>query len=87
LKILHLTLQSYEKAYDTIVQDCFSEHIEYGYVLNHVVEMSISGKITTKPDSESSYKMGISLQLEALGVGAQVNTNFLFLITTFKSFK
>eukprot|EP00253_Pinus_taeda_P028574 PITA_28574 len=71
LKILHLTLQSYGKSYDTIVQDCFSEHKEYGSVLNHVVEMCISGKITAKPDSESSYKMGISLQLEALGVGAQ----------------
>jgi len=71
LKILHLTLQSYEKSYDTIVQDCFSEHIEYGSVLNHVVEMSISGKITAKPDSDTSYKMGMSLQLEAIGVGAQ----------------
>eukprot|EP00253_Pinus_taeda_P015650 PITA_15650 len=71
LKILHLAMHSDEKPYDNIVQDCFSEHVEYGSVLNHVIEKSISGRRTAKPDSESSDKMGMSLQLEAIGVGAQ----------------
>jgi hypothetical protein len=71
MKILHLTMQSHEKPYENIVQGCFSEHIEYGSVLNHVIEKSISGRRTEKPDSESSYEMGMSLQLEAIGVGAQ----------------
>eukprot|EP00253_Pinus_taeda_P018531 PITA_18531 len=71
LKILHLTMQSHEKPYDNIVQDCFKEHVEYGSVLKHVIEKSISGKRSAKCDSESSYKMGISLQLEAIGIGAQ----------------
>jgi len=71
LKILHLTMQSYEKPYDNIVQDFLSEHVEYGSVLNHVIEKSISGRRSAKPDSESSDKMGLSLQLEAIGVGDQ----------------
>jgi len=75
LMILHLTMQRHEKLYDNMVQDCFSEHIEYGSVLNHVIEKSISGRRTAKPDSESSYKMGISLQMEAIGVDAQVILN------------
>jgi len=71
LKILHLTMQSHEKPDHNMVQDCFSEHTEYGSVLNHVIEKSISVRRTAKPDSESSYKMGMSLQLEAIGVDAQ----------------
>eukprot|EP00253_Pinus_taeda_P029005 PITA_29005 len=71
LKILHLTMQGHEKTYGNIVQDCFSEHVEYGSVLNHVIDKSLCGRRTAKPDSESSDKMGMSLQLEAIGVGAQ----------------
>nr|ABK24815.1 unknown [Picea sitchensis] len=71
LKLLHFTMQSHEKLSDNIVQDWFSEHIGYGAVLKHVIENSISGKRFANPDSKSSYEMGISLQLEAIGVGAQ----------------
>jgi len=71
LKLLHFTMQSHEKLSDNIVQDWFSEHIGYGAVLKHVIENSISGKRFANPDSKSSYEMGIALQLEAIGVGAQ----------------
>ena len=69
LKILHLTMQSHEKGYDNIVHDCFSEHIEYDFVLNHTIEKTITGKRIAKPDSQSSTKIGILLQLEAISVG------------------
>eukprot|EP00253_Pinus_taeda_P019332 PITA_19332 len=71
LKILHLTMQSHEKPSDTIVQDCFSEHIGYGSVLERVIKKSTSRRRSPKLDLESSYKMGISLQLEGIGVGVQ----------------
>jgi len=71
LKMLHLTMQSHEKSSNKIVQDCFSEHIEYGSVLKHVIEKSIGGKRIANPGSESSYERGISLQLDGIGVGAQ----------------
>jgi len=71
LMMLHLTMQSPDKLSDDMVQDWFSEHIGYGSVLKHVIENSISGKRFANRDSKSSYEMGISLQLEAIGVGAQ----------------
>eukprot|EP00253_Pinus_taeda_P024863 PITA_24863 len=71
MKMLHLTMQSHEKPYDNIVMDCLSEHVEYGSALKHAIEKSISGENFAEPDSESSYKMGMSLQLEAIGVGVQ----------------
>ena len=76
LNILHLTMQSQEEPYDNIEQDCFSEHIGYGSVLNHVLEKSITGSRTAKPNSESSRTMiGISLQWEAIGLQHQVIFN------------
>jgi len=72
LKMLHLTMQSHENPYDNIVIDCLSEHVEYGSALQHAIEKSISGENFAEPDSESSYKVGMSLQLEAIGVGVQV---------------
>jgi len=71
LKMFHLTMQSHDKPYDMILQDCFSEHTGYGSVLKHVIEKSITGRRIANPDSESSNDMGISLQLEAIGVGAR----------------
>jgi len=70
--MLHLTMLSHEKPYENIVQDSFSEPIGYGPVLKHVIEKSITGRRIATPNSESSYKMGMSLQLEAIGVAAQV---------------
>ena len=74
-------MQSTQNAHDNIVQACFQEHICYGSVLRHAIEKSISGRKSGTSDTESSYKMGISLQLEAIGVGGQVKPNsshFLF---------
>eukprot|EP00253_Pinus_taeda_P006790 PITA_06790 len=78
LKMLHWTILSHDEPYENIIQDCFSEHIGYGSVLKRIIEKSISERRSAKPDSESSYKMGLSLQLEAIGVGAQVIHYFLF---------
>ena len=61
LNIIHLTMQSHEKGYDNIVQDYFSEHITYDYVLNHTIENTITGRRIAKPNSESSTKTGILL--------------------------
>ena len=72
LKILHLTMKSYEKCYDNIIQDCFSEHIAYDSVLNHTMEKIITGRRIAKSDSESSTKIEISLQLKAIGVDSAI---------------
>eukprot|EP00253_Pinus_taeda_P015554 PITA_15554 len=74
LKMLHLTMQSHEKPWDIAVnlKDCFSEHIMYASVLKDVIENSKNGRnFAFNPDSEFSYDTGISVQLEATGVGAQ----------------
>eukprot|EP00253_Pinus_taeda_P019821 PITA_19821 len=72
LKMLHLTMQSHENPSNITVEDCFSEHIVYASVLKPVIENSkIGRKFAFNPDSEFSYDMGISVQLEATGVGAQ----------------
>ena len=76
LKMFHLTMLSNEKPSNEILQDCLAEHMRYDSVLKHVIEKSISGERSAKPDSESFYKMGISLQLEAIGVGVQVILKF-----------
>jgi len=73
LKMLHSTMQRQEASSGEIIQDCFSEHIGYGSVLKHVIEKFISGRRIANPDSDSFYEMGISLQLEAIGVGVQDN--------------
>ena len=65
---------------DIIAENCFSKHIWYEWVLKHVIENFITGIRFANPDSKLSYEMGISLQLEATGVGAQV------ILNSFKSF-
>ena len=70
----------FEKAYDNIVYDCFSEYIAYDYVLKHTIEKAIIERRIAKPDLESSTKIGILLQLEAIGVGYPVIFNSLFKI-------
>ena len=76
--MLHLTMQSNENPSDITVEECFSEHIVYATVLKHVIENSVSGKRFANPDSKSSYEMGISVQLEAIGFEAQVIPKILF---------
>jgi hypothetical protein len=68
LKMLHWTIQSQETSLDEIVQDCLLEHIRYGSVLKNVMQNSIRGRKLVNFNSESSYEMRISLQLEAVGV-------------------
>jgi hypothetical protein len=64
-------MQNPETSSGDIIQDCFLEHIRYGSVLENVIQKSIRGKRIVNSNSESSYEMGISLQLEAIGVGVQ----------------
>nr|ABR16688.1 unknown [Picea sitchensis] len=71
LEMLHLTMQSQHTSFDEIVQACLLEHIRYDSVLEEVRQNSIRGIRIAKSNSESSYEMGISSQLEAIGVGAQ----------------
>eukprot|EP00253_Pinus_taeda_P000837 PITA_00837 len=64
LKMLHLTLQGQEKSSDKSVR----EHINYSTALENVIRNS--GRISSS-NTESSYEMGISLQLKAIGMEAQ----------------
>ena len=72
LEILSLTMRSQQTSFDEIVQACLSEHIRYDSVLEEVLQNSIRGiRSIENSNSESPYKMGILLQLEAIGIGAQ----------------
>jgi len=71
LEMLRLTMQSQETYSDEIVQDCLLEHISYGSVLEDLIQNSTRGTRIVNPNSESCLEIGISLQLEAIGVGAQ----------------
>jgi hypothetical protein len=76
LEMLHLTMQSQHTSFDEIVQACLSEHIRYDYVLEDFRQKSIRGIRIAKSNSKSSYEMGISSHLEAIGVRAQVILNY-----------
>ncbi|GLJ28507.1 hypothetical protein SUGI_0560930 [Cryptomeria japonica] len=52
-----------------------SEHISYGYKLRHLIESGYSTR-TSNISSESSFEMGIGLQLEAMGLQTQNNHAF-----------
>ena len=52
----------------------------YDSILNHTKEKTITRRRIAKPDSESFTKIGILLQLEAIGVGYQVIFNSPFKI-------
>eukprot|EP00253_Pinus_taeda_P031285 PITA_31285 len=71
LEMLRLTMQSQQTSFEEIVQACVSEHIRYDSALEEVMQNSIIGIRIASSSSESSYEMGISSQLEAIGVGAQ----------------
>lgn len=77
LTMLPLTMHSYEKLSDEIVQEWFSEDIGYGSVLKYVIENSISGEEwrTATQNTLMRWESGISTQLDALGVGAEVELN------------
>nr|ABR16032.1 unknown [Picea sitchensis] len=71
LEMLHLTMQSQHTSFEEIAQACILEHIRYDSVLEEGRQNSIRGIRIAKSNSESSYEIGISSQLEAIGVGAQ----------------
>ncbi|XP_059077747.1 lipase-like PAD4 [Cryptomeria japonica] len=73
LKMMILTLQSTEEK--GIAAALISEHISYGDKLRHVIESGYSTK-TSNISSESSFEMGIALQLEAMGFQTQNNHAF-----------
>jgi hypothetical protein len=57
-----IKLQSHENIFENIVQDSFSEHIGYDFVLKHVMESFKSRRRFANLDLKSSYQMRISLQ-------------------------
>lgn len=82
MKMLHFTMQCNEgKTLDEIASFCILEHTDYGNMLECITE-HLFDTITmgiTNPISGSSYEMGIALQLEAMGIGAQKDHAFLAL--------
>ena len=72
-------MQRHQKIHDNIVHEYFLDHIRYVSILKHVIGKSISERRTATPDLGSSYKKGMSLQLEDIGVGPQIIFNSYFL--------
>ncbi|KAH9304200.1 hypothetical protein KI387_008604, partial [Taxus chinensis] len=74
LKMLHFTLQSKERnTFDEIAGACISEHIDYGNMLECITDHLLN-TITARignPILDSSFEMGIALQSEAMGIGAE----------------
>lgn len=73
LKMLILTLRNTEENGNSAA--LISEHISYGDKLRHVIESGYSTR-TSNFSSESSFEMGIALQLEAMGFQTQVISYF-----------
>uniref|UniRef100_A0A0C9RJE4 TSA: Wollemia nobilis Ref_Wollemi_Transcript_14734_2090 transcribed RNA sequence n=1 Tax=Wollemia nobilis TaxID=56998 RepID=A0A0C9RJE4_9CONI len=72
LKMLHFTMQSKEdKSFDEIAGACISDHTGYGNMLEHITEFLLNTRRIANPISDSPFEMGIALQLEAMGVGAE----------------
>uniref|UniRef100_A0A0C9QPJ0 TSA: Wollemia nobilis Ref_Wollemi_Transcript_14737_2268 transcribed RNA sequence n=1 Tax=Wollemia nobilis TaxID=56998 RepID=A0A0C9QPJ0_9CONI len=72
LKMLHFTMQSKEdKSFDEIAGACISEHTDYGDMLKHITEDLFNTRKIQNPLSDSSFEMGIELQLKAMGVDVQ----------------
>ncbi|GLJ28092.1 hypothetical protein SUGI_0551570 [Cryptomeria japonica] len=73
LKLLHFTMQSQDGIpFDKIARTCISEHTDYGHMLEDIDEASLNARQFANIVSNSSFEMGIALELEAIGVGAQV---------------
>ncbi|KAH9304204.1 hypothetical protein KI387_008608, partial [Taxus chinensis] len=72
LKMLHYTIQGEEgMSSDQIAVDCISEHTGYEHILNVVTDYILNATQIANFLSEDSFVMGIALELEAVGVGAQ----------------
>ncbi|XP_059077752.1 protein EDS1B-like [Cryptomeria japonica] len=80
LKMLHFTMQSKEgMSFDEFAGACISEHIDYGNLLELVTAHLFNTIRIANPITKSSLEMAIALQLEAMGIGAQVDHAFLAL--------
>lgn len=73
LKMLHLTIRSPEAIPDDqIAHVCISEHTDYGSTLEIITkELLIASQIANFV-ANSSFEVGIALELEAMGLKAQV---------------
>ena len=76
-------MQSQETSSDEIVHDRHLEHTRYGSVLKDVIRKSTKETRLMNSNSECSYEMGISLQLEVICVGVQVILNFFLKIKNY----
>ncbi|GLJ28539.1 hypothetical protein SUGI_0561530 [Cryptomeria japonica] len=80
LKLLHFTMQSQEGiTFEQIAGTCISEHTDYGHIFEYIDEALLNTRQFANFVSNSSFEMGIALELEAIGVGAQDNHAFLAL--------
>eukprot|EP01018_Ginkgo_biloba_P007342 Gb_37859 [translate_table: standard] len=71
LKMLHFTMQSQGKPSDEFAGPCILEHTAYGSLLDHISENLINMRRVMNSFPESSYEIGIALEMEAIGVGSQ----------------
>ncbi|KAH9304203.1 hypothetical protein KI387_008607 [Taxus chinensis] len=72
LKMLHFTMQREEgMSFDQIAGACISEHTGYGHMLEDVTDYILNATKAANFVSDDSFEMGITLELEAIGVGAQ----------------
>ncbi|XP_057826071.2 protein EDS1B [Cryptomeria japonica] len=72
LKMLHFTMQG--MPFDQLAGTCASDHIGYSHVLE-VITKSLLNAMSIANFAADSFEMGIALELEAMGVGAQGNTH------------
>ncbi|GLJ28542.1 hypothetical protein SUGI_0561580 [Cryptomeria japonica] len=80
LKLLHFSVQGQEGIpFDQIAGTCISEHTDYGHMLEGIDEALLNARQFANLVSNSSFEIGIALELEAIGVGAQDNHVFLAL--------
>ncbi|GLJ44995.1 hypothetical protein SUGI_0947200 [Cryptomeria japonica] len=72
LKMLYFIMQSTEEnCVDRVAGSCISYHTGYGQMLENITECLFNETNIANPISNSSFEMGIALQMEAIGVGAQ----------------
>ncbi|KAH9304202.1 hypothetical protein KI387_008606 [Taxus chinensis] len=72
LKMLYYTIQGEGMmSFDQIAVACILEHTGYGHILNVVNDYTLNAMQIPNFVSEDSFDMGIALELEAAGVGAQ----------------
>ncbi|XP_057867990.1 protein EDS1B isoform X5 [Cryptomeria japonica] len=79
LKLLHFSMQCQEGIpFDQIAGTCISEHTDYGCMLEGIDEALLNARQFANFVSNSSFEIGIALELEAIGVGAQQDNHAFF---------